>query len=193
MVLLRTLTLKPGSVPKFFDSFNASEDYAGSALAGLWRTEVGVLNQIIQIWDMKSIDAFQKSPIIALEEVLHEEVKILSPLPFSPPLLPGRFGRIYEMRTYTYRGADNESLIRAWEQKIGERRKLSPFIGAWSRIMKDQIEWVHIWAYEDAAVRQDIREKAQSLGLWPPQRHPSVVLLKQENCLLVPAESSKLR
>lgn len=193
MTLIRTLAVKPGSVLKLLKAFNASEDYAGAALAGLWRTEVGVLNQIIQLWNIESVEAFQGSPIMNLEEVLHEEVKVFSPLPFSPPFVPGKYGNIYEMRTYTYEGVDNELLIKAWEVKIGERRKLSPFIGAWSRVVNGRTEWVHFWAYEDAAVRQDIREKAQSLGLWPPQRHPSVVLLKQENSLLIPAESSKLR
>jgi len=52
-------------------------------------------------------------------------------------------------------------------------------------------QWIHVWAYKDAAERFRIRDEARAAGAWPPNTRGQFV--KQENMLVVPAEFSPLR
>ncbi len=90
------------------------------------------------------------------------------PAPFSPPLEPRELGGIYEIRVYTLAPGAIPGMLERWSEKIGERVKLSPLVGAWYSELGALNQWVHIWAYKDAAERQRIRAEAIARGIWPP-------------------------
>ena len=54
-------------------------------------------------------------------------------------------------------------------------------------------QWIHIWAYKDAAERFSVRDKARREGIWPPKGGAPDRMLKQENMLVVPAAFSPLK
>jgi hypothetical protein len=93
---------------------------------------------------------------------------------------------------YIYAAGTIPGVIERWSEKVPERVKLSPLVGAWYSEFGALNKWVHIWAYKDAAERQRIRAEAVSKGVWPPGSPPGA-LLKQENILVVPAAFSPLK
>jgi hypothetical protein len=51
-------------------------------------------------------------------------------------------------------------------------------------------QWIHVWAYKDAAERFKIRAEAQAAGAWPPATRGQFV--RQENMFVIPAAFSPL-
>jgi hypothetical protein len=203
IIEMRTYTCKPGKVPEAEERF--AKALPGrvkvSPLAAFWHTEVGTLNQIIHVWPYE--DAGERDRLRAESRkvegwppglhdlLLQQESKILTPAPFSPPLEPRQLGNIYEIRTYTTQPGAIPTIIERWGKMVEARAKLSPLVGVWYTDMGPLNQWVHIWAYSDAAERQRIRAEAQRQGIWPPKT--SELLLKQESMLVIPASFSPLR
>jgi NIPSNAP len=202
---MRTYLMKPGSIPEVEKRWAAAlpERLKLSPLAGFWRTEVGSLNQIIHVWPYKDLNerdtirakAIEMGiwPPKAAEFILEMESKILHSAPFSPNFQPGQHGNIYEFRTYTYGPGSIPKVIESWSGRIKQRTALSPLIFADFTDIGALNQWVHVWAYKNMGEREKIRGEAVATGVWPPPRHESVTLLKQQSWLCIPASFSPLR
>jgi NIPSNAP len=202
---MRTYLMKPGSIPEVEKRWAAAlpERLKLSPLAGFWRTEVGSLNQIIHVWPYKDLNerdtirakAIEMGiwPPKAAEFILEMESKILHSAPFSPNFQPGQHGNIYEFRTYTYGPGSIPKVIESWSGRIKQRTALSPLIFAGFTDIGALNQWVHVWAYKNMGEREKIRADAVAAGIWPPPRHESVTLLKQQSWLAIPASFSALK
>jgi hypothetical protein len=202
---MRTYLMKPGSIPEVEKRWAAAlpERLKLSPLAGFWRTEVGTLNQIIHVWPYKDLnerDAIRAKavemgiwPPKAAEFILEMESKILHAAPFSPHFQPGQHGNIYEFRCYTYGPGSIPKVIESWSGRIKQRTALSPLVFAGFSDIGALNQWVHVWAYKNMGEREKIRGEAVAAGIWPPPRHESVQLLKQQSTLAIPASYSPLR
>ena len=202
---MRTYLMKPGSIPKVEELFGAGMPARTklSRFGGFWRTEVGTLNQIIHVWPYKDVnerdhiraEAIRTGvwpPKIA-DNVLEMESKILHPAPFSPAFDPGEHGGIYEFRTYTYAAGMVPKVMDVWSKHVAARVALSPLIFAGYPDIGTLNQWVHVWAYKNMGERERIRGEAVAKGIWPPPRDPSIVMLRQETLLAIPAKFSPLK
>jgi len=195
--------LKPRTLPAFEAEFKKAlpKRTALSPLGGIWRTEVGNLNQVVQLWPYES--ARQRGQVLLSASKLPawrtiernaaslgQEVRLLQPAPFSPPLTARKLGNLYEMRTYDYAAGAIPAVIERWQLKLDARLKLSPLVFCGYTSTGQVHQWVHIWAYEDALQRQRIRDTAVEQKIWPPDA--TTGLLFQRNMLLVPAGFSPL-
>lgn len=204
IIEMRTVQLKTRSLPEVLKRVGEAlpARLKFSPLGGFFYTEIGVLNRIIQLWPYASLAEREQIrakaeqsgawPPPIREFVEHEETKILLPALFSPPMEPRQLGNVYEFRTYTYKPGSMPVVIARWGEQIGERLKLSPMVGAWYTELGPLNQWIHVWAYNDAAERQRIRDEAVKRGIWPPQG-TSDLLIGQENLLAIPAGFSPLR
>ena len=84
-------------------------------------------------------------------------------------------------------------MLESWGAAIGERTKLSPLVGAFYSEVGVLNQYVHIWAYKDAAERSRIRAEAVAKGIWPPKSKVPDILVKQSNALCIPAPFSPLK
>ncbi len=201
---MRTYLMKPGSLPDVEKNFG--EKLPGriklSRFGGFWRSEVGTLNQIIHVWPYKDLNERDAIRAKAVEtkvwppniqhNILEMESKILHAAPFSPHFEPGQHGGIYEFRTYTYGPGSIPKVMESWAGAIKKRTELSPLIFAGYSDIGSLNQWVHVWAYKNMGERERIRGEAVKAGIWPPPRHESVVLLKQQSTLAIPAAWSPL-
>jgi len=101
-----------------------------------------------------------------------------------------RLGNLYEIRTYTMAPGVTPQVIEKWAERIEGRQKLSPLAFCGYTELGPLNQWIHIWAYKDAAERFRIRDEARASGAWPPATRGMFV--QQENMLVVPAEFSPL-
>ena len=201
----RTYTLQPRTLPEFLKRFGEAlpKRLEFSPLAAFWYTEIGPLNQVIHVWPYKDLNERDHIRAEAIrtgvwppkiqDSILEMESKILHPAPFSPHFEPGEHGAIYEFRTYTYGPGNIPKVIEAWTPLIKARSAISPLIFAGFTDIGALNQWVHVWAYKNMADRETRRAQAMKPGVWPPPRHESVTLLKQENKFAVPASWSPLR
>jgi len=203
IIEMRTYRLKPGSVPEVEKRFGEAlrDRVKVSPLGAFFHTEVGPLNRIIHCWPYENLgertrlrgDAM-KLPTWPpkIQEFLEEmESKIVIPAPFSPKLEERRLGNLYEIRTYTMLPGAAPTVIEKWAERIEGRTKLSPLAFCGHTEIGGLNQWIHVWAYKDAAERFRIRDEARATGAWPPATRGQFV--KQENMFVIPAEFSPLR
>jgi hypothetical protein len=210
--VMRSYTLKSRSMAEVESRFqNAlAERVRLSPLGAFWRTEVGVLNQVIVVWPYASVAERERVharaaaiagwPPDIREFVIEQDCVILTPPPFSPLFEPRRLGNLYEIRTYTYPTSAIPEVIAAWSELIGERVKYSPLVAAGHAEQGPLSLWVHIWAYRNAGERERVREAVARAGIWPIsvvdqrlKRAPRAVSLRMQNTLVVPASFSPMR
>ncbi|MCE2998717.1 MAG: NIPSNAP family protein [Betaproteobacteria bacterium] len=208
---VRTYDIKPKSQGEVEKRFGEAYEYRKklSPLAAFFHTEIGPLNQIIHIWPYKDMAERERirgeaaasgnwPPKIG-EFVLNMRTEIFIPFPYSPEIKPGKMGPYFEMRTYTYAPGEFPKVLKIWERALPERVKLSPLVGIWNAECGSVNRFTHIWAYPSLDARNQTREKAQAMGIWPPsalakkEGLPEPVLVAQENKIVMPAAFSPLQ
>jgi hypothetical protein len=194
--------------PRMMGDYQATVDKAlaggrlnYSSLFGYWYTEFGPLNQALHIWPYRDLEERRRvreqvanlgywppatGPMLAAQTS-----EIYLPAPFNDEAVKGNLGPVYELRTYTYATGDIPKVIEAWGKAIGERRKHSPFIGAWYTEFGQLNKWAHMWAYKSLDERAKIRADMVARKLWPAPGGP--VPLRQENRLFLPFPFSPLK
>jgi hypothetical protein len=202
IVEMRTYRVKPGSIPEVEKRFGEAlaDRTKISPLGAFFHTEVGPLNRIIHCWPYEDLgqraklrgDAGKLSnwPPKIGEFIEDMESKIVNLAPFSPKLGDRRLGDIYEIRTYTMQPGGVGIVTEAWAEKIEGRQKFSPMAFCGSTEIGGLNQWIHVWAYKDAAERFAVRDKARASGAWPPNTRGQFI--RQENMLVVPAAFSPL-
>jgi hypothetical protein len=201
IIEMRTYRLKPGSVPEVEKRFaeGLKERVRVSPLGAFFHTEVGPLNRIIHCWPYE--DLAHRTKVRAekipgwppnISEFMEEmESKIIVAAPFSPKIEPRQLGGLYEIRTYTMLPGVTPTVVERWAERIEGRTKISPLAFCGHTELGPLNQWIHVWAYKDAAEPFAIRDKARETGAWPPNTRGMFV--QQQNMFVVPAEFSPLR
>jgi NIPSNAP len=199
---MRTFDLRPGMVPEFEKRYAAAlpERTKISPLGALWHTEIGPLNQVIAVWPYADMAERERArgeaagtgtwPPEVQDLIAREQAWILNPAPFMRSLPTGELGNIYEMRLYTAQLGKISDVIRVWSPRVADREKLSPLVACWFTDLGPLSLWIHVWPYPDLNTRARVRADANKLENWPPPTRE--FLNRQENKILVPAESSPL-
>ena len=202
---IRTYNLKTGNLQEYWKRFG--EKLPGrqefSRLAGHWYTEVGPLNQMVAIWPYRDLQQRAdirkraeagpdpKWPPDSAELIVDMVSQIYLPAPFMSHLDARRLGPLYEMRLYTYPAETVALVLEAWSKGIAEREQLSPLVGCWYGECGGLNNFVHMWAFASFEERLRVREKAQTLELWPPAI--PVKPVRQENKIMFPAPFSPMQ
>ncbi len=201
---MRTYALRPGTMAAFEERFveGLTARLQFSKLGGLWRSEVGCLNQVVHIWPYESFEERErigqaarktgKWPPNTHEFIITQESKIVQLAPFSPPLEERKLGNLYEFRTYTYRPGTMPTVLERFGEVMAARTKISPLVMAGHTVIGPLNQYIHVWAYKDGGERDRLRaEASKTVKGWPPQTRE--FLVKQENMLMVPAACSPLK
>jgi NIPSNAP protein len=201
IIEMRTYRLKPGSVPEVEKRFaeGLKERVNVSPLGAFFHTEVGPLNRIIHCWPYE--DLAHRTKVRAekipgwppkIQEFIEDmESKIIIAAPFSPKMEPRQLGGLYEIRTYTMQPGVTQTVVERWAERIEGRTKVSPLAFCGHTELGPLNQWIHVWAYKDAADRFATRDKARETGAWPPNTRG--MFTHQQNMLVVPAAFSPLR
>jgi hypothetical protein len=202
IIEMRTYRVKPGSIPEVEKRFAEAlpERVKISPLGAFFHTEVGPLNRIIHCWPYENLGERTRLRGEAMKlsswppktgEFLEEmESKIINLAPFSPKIEPRKLGGLYEIRTYTMLPGATPTVIEKWAERIEGRLKFSPLAFCGYTELGGLNQWIHVWAYKDAAERFAVRAEAQKAGAWPPATRGQFTA--QENMFVIPAEFSPL-
>ena len=209
---LTTYDLQPNSVAEAERRF--AEAYAErrklSELAASFHTEIGPLNQVVQIWPYESFGQREELTARAARSgawppvlgglLLGERSELFVPLAFSPPLAPGSLGPFFELRLYTLADeSDLPKLIRGWEAALPARLERGPLAAAWRSEPAAAKKFLHLWPYPSLDERWRLRREIRAAGLWPPAvvakrlGLPAWRVVRQENRILVPSAFSPLQ
>ncbi len=195
-------TFKPGIVKKWEANFcKALPVRSGySDLGGLWHTDIGPLNEAVQIWLYESVvhradvrarlDLEPSWPPDGNESIIQQDTQIFTPVPFSPQMgAEQQLGSIYELRVYQFKTGSIQEVIERFKPAIeGGRLDLSPLAVMMYSETGSQDTLMHIWPYKDYAERDRVRHETSKLTTWPPDI--GEFLLSQQNKILIPSACS---
>ena len=208
---LCTYDLIPHSVPEVERRLGAAfeERRKLSELAGSFRTEIGPLNEVTQLWAYENVDERDRvARAVAANEtaqadiadfVVGERSEIFVPFAFSPEIAPGDPGPFFEMRTYVYADGELPKVSAAWEAALPGRLAFSQPVGVLHSGIGGVNTLLHIWAYKSLDERMKVRKDARDTGLWPPlefaRKHgmPEYRLERMQNKIMIASDFSPLR
>jgi len=199
---IATLTIKLGTAAKVMEgirTFVGAPDARGTLL-GCWSTEISELNQVLVLRgfaDMAELLAERErtlattEPFGAGEAIANLAFDTYRPFPFLPPVAPGKYGSVYEIRTYKLKHGGLPHTIAAWEAAIPERTKLSPLSIAMYAV-DGAPRFTHIWPFAGLDARAAVRADSVAKGVWPPKGGPAWLTGDMRSVIGLPAPFSPL-
>jgi hypothetical protein len=168
---------------------------------GCLASEIGDLNKIMLLHhyaseadlaaDRASV-AQDANPFGCLDLMTGRATDTFIQFPFLPPIKPGQYGPIFEVRTYLLKPSGLPPTIAAWEKQAPARQKLSPILAAMYSVSGEVTRFLHIWPYPSLEVRAQTRKTAIETGVWPPPGGPDHLLTMRTDIFL-PATFSPIR
>jgi len=107
------------------------------------------------------------------------------PLDFMPPVEPGEYGKVYEIRTYQPTLNGLAPTIEKWREAVPVREQYSHLTCAMYSL-DGPTRFTHIWPYESANARAEARAKSVADGNWPPAGCPAFLRPEMKSTLAVP-------
>lgn len=171
-----------------------------SQIAAFFRTEIGPLNEVIQIWPYADLAERARIRALSVQDegwppelgdyILNQRVEIVHPFPFAPEWTPGADGPIYEMRQYTFRQDALPGIMAAWKEALPARLEFSrPALIGNVDMGPTVNSFIHLWPYSSVDERNEVRAAAAAGGQWPP-KVTGDPYLAQANKILIPAPFS---
>jgi NIPSNAP protein len=199
---LATLTIKLGTAASAIagvDGYVKAAEAKGTLL-GCWTSDIGQLNQLYVLRGFADETELQAERIRAFdttnpfgcgEALVTMDLDAYAPFPFLPPVTPGKFGKVYEIRSYRLKHGGIPATIAAWQAAVPERIKLSPLVVA-MYALDGPPRFTHIWPYAGLDARSAIRADAVAKGVWPPKGGPEWLTGDMRSTIVLPTAISPL-
>lgn len=200
---IATLTLNLGTAGKAaaaIKTFCEETDASGSLL-GCWFSEIGALNEMTVLRGFDTTEQLDQerertrtaaNPFGCAEYLVDMKLESYAPFPFLPPVEPGNFGPIYEIRTYQLKQGGLAPTLEAWSNAVPERSKLSPLTISLYGV--DGVQRItHIWPYGSLEERARIRAESVEIGVWPPKGGPAWLTTNMKSTIALPTAVSPLK
>jgi hypothetical protein len=199
---IATLTIKLGTAPKAIAGIG---DYvkapaAKGTLLGCWATEIGDLNQLMvlrgfadhaELLNERERILQTTEPFGVGDAIAAMDFDSYAPFPFLPPVKPGKYGAVYEIRTYKLKHGGVPNTIAAWEAAVPERIKLSPLVIA-MYALDGPPRFTHIWPFVNLDARAAVRADSVAKGIWPPKGGPAWLTGEMRSTIALPTAISPL-
>ncbi len=94
-----------------------------------------------------------------------------APFPFLPPIVPGKYGSVYEIRTLSPQAWGRSSTIAAWEAAARARQASSPLSIA-MYALDGPPRFTHIWPFASLGARAAMRARIRRQGRLAAEGRP---------------------
>ena len=129
-----TVEVRPGSVgeavKRIAETPPASE--GGARLLGFWLTEIGRVNELVSLWARQDESSAAQPDGLSAgdwltaigEFVTGTQVERFRLFPFMRDIEPGRYGGVYELRSYLLKPGTTQETIDIWASALPARAEL---------------------------------------------------------------------
>jgi hypothetical protein len=193
---LTTLEIKVFSNAKVIAALQERLPAAGGMLVGAFASDIGELSRMMLLREFASTDAAAQAkhdllldpdPLGCGEWLVSLRSESYALFPFLESPKPGRYGKWYELRTYSLRHGKLGETIDAWQQALPARHAMSPCLGVFTALDGEQPRFLNIWAYASVDERAKIRAEAVTQGVWPPKGGPAnLTRMHSDLCVALP-------
>lgn len=199
---IATLSIKLGTAAKAVAGIGDYVKAPGTkgTMLGCWSTEISELNQILvlrgfadhaELLGERERTLRTTDPFGAGEAIASLSFDSYAPFPFLPPVKPGKYGNVYEIRTYKLKHGGVPNTIAAWEAAMPARRELSPLSIA-MYALDGPPRFTHIWPYASLDARAAVRADSVAKGVWPPKGGPDWLTGDMRSVIGLPTAISPL-
>jgi NIPSNAP len=206
---LRTETLKPGTLGTMIKAASTVEhdirqDRYGK-LEGCWSTEIGPLNQVIQLWSYADFSERSRlhgelatnqrwaGEYIPLVRPLlqRQEIRLLNAV--RPPIAPASTGNLYELRNYRAKPGASTQWLELFTAALPARERHSKIVGLWQTEAGQPNEVCHLWAYSSLNARDAQRSASLKEPEWQAFiANGGLLLDEMHSTIMLPAPHSPL-
>jgi succinate dehydrogenase/fumarate reductase flavoprotein subunit len=200
MITLKTVIFGAGKMADGIQAFLNEEGEKGQLL-GAWFSDIGDLNEVYLLRGFESMDdlvaertriRMSADPFNGGDLLLNYSCDSYVPLDFMPPLEPGEYGKVYEIRTYQPTLNGLAPTIEKWREAVPVREQYSHLTCAMYSL-DGPTRFTQIWPYESANARAEARAKSVADGNWPPAGGPSFLRPEMKSTLAIPMAFSPLK
>ncbi|MCX8502237.1 MAG: NIPSNAP family protein [Alphaproteobacteria bacterium] len=169
------------------------------ALLGAWITEFGELNEVQTLRAFESYEDFRQerdraitstNPFHSAAHLVQFSLEPHQIFSFIEAPKLGKFGPIYEIRSYELQPNGLVPMLESWEVATPARLAVSPMIIA-AYSLEGVPRFTHIWAYASLEQRSQLRAEAVKTGIWPPKGGPTY-LANMRSSICLPTAFSPL-
>ena len=198
---LLSLTIRFGTVPAVTAGIEAHAKTPGAGtLLGCFVSEIGDLNRVIVFRSFADDAEMQADrarihgatdPFGAGDAIVEMEFTGYAPYSFSQQVVPGKYGPVYEIRTYRVKHGCLPAVERVWGPALPGRLALSPLTIA-MYALEGTPRITHIWAYASLDDRAEKRARSVAEGVWPPPGGPALLTGDMRSVIALPTAISPL-
>lgn len=200
MITLKTVIFGAGKMADGIQAF-LNEEGAKGQLLGAWFSDIGDLNEVYLLRGFESMDdlvaertriRMAADPFNGGDLLLNYSCDSYVPLDFMPPVEPGEYGKVYEIRTYQPTLNGLAPTIEKWREAVPVREQYSHLTCAMYSL-DGPTRFTQIWPYESANARAEARAKSVADGNWPPAGGPAFLRPEMKSTLAIPMAFSPLK
>jgi hypothetical protein len=158
-----------------------------AGLEGYWLTEIGPLNQTVELWSQQRT---APEGIASLDQTCFTLSAIVGPKPPDAP------GGVYEMRRYALRDGMTAAWVAIYTAALPARERYSRIVGLFASDPGEPDQVVHLWGYPDLNARAAARAAALKDPTWQTflrQSRAERMVVRQDVAILLPAGHSPLK
>ncbi|OWJ79380.1 NIPSNAP family protein [Haematobacter genomosp. 1] len=168
---------------------------------GAWATDIGALNRIFILRafdDLGGVFAERErallhaNPFGCADHLVGLTMESYRGLDFLPPVAAGKFGPIYEFRTYKTKINGIRPTMEKWRTAVPAREAYSKLTVAMYGL-DGAPRLTQIWPYANLADRSSARAKSVADGVWPPKGGPDWLLPDMTSQIALPLPFSPLQ
>lgn len=174
---LAVLAMNRGALPRAVEPVAAFAAEGAGQLLGCWIADVGTLNTAYVLRGFADDAEMAReqartmrssNPFGCARHLTGMTLDGYAPFTKQPPIEPGAFGPVYEVRTYMLQMGALEAAMAVWAEKVSLRTAVSRLVVA-MHTLNGAPRMTHIWPYADANERVRLRAKSIEDGIWPPK------------------------
>lgn len=200
IITLKTVLFGTGAAAEGIQSWLGAPGAKGTLL-GAWAPDIGALNDVMLLRQFDAAEdmitertraRLSDNPFGCMEHLRGWTADSYIPLDFTLPVVPGEYGKVYEIRTYQPKLNGMAPTIEKWREAVPVRTGYSPLtIAMYS--LDGPTRFTQIWPYASANHRAEIRAKTVADGIWPPKGGPAWLTGEMTSTLAVPLPYSPLK
>ena len=161
-----------------------SDPAALGKVLGIWRTDIGIVGQLLILRGFEAEADLRKERDRALSSAdpfhcgglaTSLSMESYAGFPFLPPVAPGDYGGIYEFRTYHLKHGGLPVTMKAWEAAVGPAREYTDHLVTNMYALDGPPRITHIWGFSSLEERTRLRSSHFGSGLWPPKGGPDQI------------------
>ena len=167
-------------------------------LLGCWQAENGPLGRLVVLRGFENQRELDEERLRARlsrkpfggDHLTGLSLQSFAPFPFVPPVRPGKYGSVYEIRDYRLRPGGLPATIDGWREALPARHLIDPLtVVMYALDGPDRI--IQIWPFASLDERLAIRRDLYARGMWPPPGAPEEIV-EADSIIALPTEFSPL-